>query len=350
MNLSSQIAIVIRSIGERTTEACLKSIEAQGFARSEITVTHASPFSEALRQSLEAGRKAGKDWTFIVDADVILRHDAIARMHQVACSRPDRVCEVHGLVLDKLFNEFRLAGNHMYRTSLIPKVLECVSHEGQISRPETHALNAMSAAGFPVEKVAVNIGLHDFEQRCIDIFRKCFLQAHKHIQRSGTFLPLWRERAQEDPDFRVALEGFVFGLHYTPDVMADAEDDAVRAAFEKLGIPEKSGVFAHPDPAGWATEVTDRAISGNSVNVIGFELDARDLDQARPLRHLALSRAQTIEKLTRDHGSLRSGIYMIGEGLERIGRMVKLRSGARLAHRGDTSSPVNAKPLRTTPL
>lgn len=334
MSLSSHIAIVVRSIGERTTEACIRAVESQGFARSEIAVISASPHSVALQQSLEAGVATGKDWTLSIDADVILRHDAIARLHEVACSMPAQTSQFHGLVLDKFFQEYRPAGHHMYRTRLIPAVLERVSHNGEVARPETHALDAMTAAGFPAEKVALAVGLHDYEQHYADIFRKCFLQAHKHINRSGDILPLWRAWAQQDVDFYVALEGFCFGLHYTPEVLAHATDEVVRQAFDRLGMPEKSETLSISDPAAWATQAINRTFSSTSVGVTGFELDARDLDPARSLRNLTRSRAQKVEKLKRDYDSLQAGVYIIGAALEELGRKVKSSSGARLGSRG----------------
>ena len=48
-----------------------------------------------------------------------------------------KVCEVQGYVLDKFYVGPRTAGNHPYRTSLSPKMIENIQYEGEDGRPET---------------------------------------------------------------------------------------------------------------------------------------------------------------------------------------------------------------------
>lgn len=327
--ISDKVKVVVRSVGERTTEACIRSIISQGFPREAVTVLTAYPFSEALRQSLCVGLDARKDWTLIIDADVILRSDAIARILRVADSRPTNVCEVHGLVLDKLFGEFRLAGNHMYRTSMIPVVLDCISHDGHIERPETYALHAAMSRGYPFEQVALVVGLHDYEQKYADIFRKTFLQSYKHLHRCNRFLKYWRDNAEADPDFRVALEGFAFGLRFRPEVLATAADAKVSEAFSSLMLAEKAMFVDLLDPALYATIMTDAAISGNTSGVSCFSLDAADLDPAKELRNLAASRAQKMEKLFRDHSWVRSALHLMGKSMCLAGAALMVRKAKR---------------------
>lgn len=311
--ISDRIKVVVRSIGERTTAACIKSIVSQGFPRDSISVVTAYPFSEALRQSLCVGLDARKDWTLIIDADVVLRSDAVARILRVADSRPANVCEVHGLVLDKLFGEFRLAGNHMYRTSMIPIVLDCISYEGQVERPETSALRAAAAKGHPFQKVALAVGIHDYEQKYADIFRKGLLQSYKHLGKSGDFLCYWRDNMRSDTDYRVALEGFAFGLIFRPEVLVNAADDQINAAFSSLEIPEKSAAFDISDPAMHAMTVTNAAMFENTLNVDGFDLEPKDLLPENELHNLTSSRAQRSEKILRDHGQATWAVHMVGK-------------------------------------
>lgn len=321
--ISENVKVVVRSVGERTTDACIQSIVAQGFERNQITVVTAYPFSNALRVSLEAGLDAGKEWTLIVDADVLLRDDAVERLFKYASRRPENICEIHGLVLDKFFNKFRLAGNHLYRTNKIEQVLKKISNDRKITRPETHALNAMAQSGSPFEKIALVVGIHDFEQYRRDIFRKCFLQAHKHLQYSEALISYWRQHVEFDDDYRVALAGYAFGVQYEPDNFADAADHALNSAFENLELPEQNTIFCCSDPAFLARSQTQAAILGGDIGVQGFPLSARDLNSECGIGELKFSKAQRNEKIFRDYGRIYGAINLTGVVFEALGRSLQ---------------------------
>ena len=72
MTTFHDMTCIVRSIGERTTELCVKLLERAFSGAIKCTVLEAKPFSEALRQSLSIGLAKARPWTFIVDADVAL--------------------------------------------------------------------------------------------------------------------------------------------------------------------------------------------------------------------------------------------------------------------------------------
>jgi hypothetical protein len=131
------------------------------------------------------------------------------------------VFEVQGLVLDKFFGVKRPAGNHLYRTRLIPKALEFIPEEGKSLRPESDMLNAMSAQGFSWAQQDTVVGIHDFEQFYSDIYRKCFLHAHKHQRIVPEIETFWKKMSTDDKDYEVALWGLRSGKIYEGTVLVD---------------------------------------------------------------------------------------------------------------------------------
>lgn len=231
--------VIIRSVGERTEALCRQLILAQGVPEEAVVVIREAPFSAALRKSYEIGIERDRPWTFCVDADLLLRPGAVARMLEIAISQPSAVCEVQGYILDKFFGGPRLGGVHLYRTEHLSQALRCIPREGVNIRPEYHTLQAMQAAGSPWRTVRYLVGLHDFEQRYADIFRKCFVQAHKHSNFAELFLSVWRAQAAADADFQVALAGFARGIAHWGAVRIDVSDQLYREGLTALELTEK---------------------------------------------------------------------------------------------------------------
>jgi len=212
------------------------------------------PFSAALRRSYETGLNASLPWTFCVDADVLLRPGAIAEMVRLAEEQPDHVCEIQGYMLDKLFATTRPGGVHLYRTEHLRLALECIPQEGVNVRPEHYTLQTMKSKGYPWVEVTYVVGLHDFEQYYRDIFRKCFVQAHKHAYLSDKLLTVWRERAAQDADYAVALLGFGAGVQHTGKVFIDTRQREYHEGFAQLGIDEKGPLNAETVTLEWVED------------------------------------------------------------------------------------------------
>ncbi|NRD89509.1 hypothetical protein C8024_08730 [Sphingopyxis sp. BSNA05] len=233
------VTMIIRTVGERTQAACRESIRAQGVDDAQIITVREAPFSKAMRVGFEAGIAAGREWTFCIDADVIMRPGSIAAMMRQAMQQPPEVFELQGVVLDKLFVTLREAGNHLFRTSLLPEMIELIPEEGQSLRPETTAMEGMKARGYPWTRVPYVVGLHDFGQNNRDIFRKCYTHAQKHSHLLNELLPKMRERAAADHDFAVAIAGLAEGLKATGAVRIDIAHRPFAERFEAQGIEEK---------------------------------------------------------------------------------------------------------------
>lgn len=239
-NINKKAIVVIRSVGERTEQLCRELILAQGVVPANVVIVREAPFSAAMRKSFEIGLERDLSWTFCVDADLLLRPKSIETMLQLAEEQPENVCEIQGYILDKFFGGPRQGGVHLYRTSLLPKVIDSIPAEGVNVRPEFHTLQAMEALGHPWVSVPYLVGLHDFEQYYQDIFRKCFVQAHKHQYFTDLFLSIWRDGAECDRDYRVALKGYAKGIEYYEPVFIDTRDAIYQSCFAELQIEEKA--------------------------------------------------------------------------------------------------------------
>ena len=206
----SEVTVIIRSVGERTTDLCRKLILSQGVNESNLTNVSVSPFSEALKKCYEIGIKEDRKWTLCVDADVLSSSIAVRDLVFKAESCADNVFEIQPLVCDWLFGGIRTAGVHLYRTSLLRNALDLVPQSDESLRPENHVLTKMSRLGYPYIVCDVLFGLHDFEQSYLDIYRKCYLHGKKHVRFTSLLVGYWQ--SQKTKDFDCAILGFSDGL------------------------------------------------------------------------------------------------------------------------------------------
>ena len=252
-----KVTVVIRSVGERTEAVCRQLILEQGVAEDAVFVIREAPFSQAMRVGFQIGLKQGRPWTFCVDADLLLRPGSIQRMVELAEQQPENVCEIQGYILDKFFGGPRIGGIHLYRTALLDRVIAAIPAEGVNIRPERATLGHMEKQGFPFVVVPELVGLHDFEQYQADIFRKCFVQAHKHLYLAPLLVEYWRESAAGDADYEVALAGFARGIDHCGDVRVDVREQLFSHSSEALGVCEKAQIL----PDEWSLERVESLIT-----------------------------------------------------------------------------------------
>lgn len=256
MSLDS-VTVVIRSVKERTESLCKKMILDQGVPKESIFVINEAPFSKAMKIGFEIGIAEKRPWTYCVDADLLLRPQSILNLIGHADKQPANVCEIQGFILDKFFGGARKGGVHLYRTSLLNKVIEFIPSEGKNIRPEAHTLNSMRAAGYPSLTVKELVGLHDFEQTHEDIFRKCFVHAHKHLGYTDLFLPFWRSKSHNDLDYKIALAGFGEGVKHFGEVRIDKREKYFQEAMRDLEVSSKMEI----DLSEWSLERVESIIN-----------------------------------------------------------------------------------------
>lgn len=233
------VTVIIRSARERTEELCRKLILDQGIREENLVIVREVPFSESMRKSYQTGIERGLPWTYCIDADVLLRPGSIEYMLNTAEQQHSNVCEIQGLVMDKFFGGPRPAGNHLFRTSLLPEVLERIPAEGEDLRPEFRTLKKMGKDGYPWLKIPYVTGIHDDEQYNVDLYRKGFVHGAKHLHYAPLFVNVWKNNLDKDPDFEIVLRAFTDSIRYTGDIFIDSEQDVYKKMFEKSGFSEK---------------------------------------------------------------------------------------------------------------
>lgn len=216
-NICEDLTIIIRTVGERTTAACVNLVKSQGYNESLIHQVNISPFQAALKECFRIGIRCDRKWTLCIDADILPGDGSIKSLIKVAEQTSDHVLEIQPLVCDQFFGGLRTAGVHLYRTSLLERALDLVPEAHENLRPENEVLQRMRKIGYPYVVVDNVFGLHDFEQSYKDIYRKCKLHGSKHTKFSSMLVSYWSEL--NHCDFRVAEQGLKHGIA-SPDVVA----------------------------------------------------------------------------------------------------------------------------------
>jgi hypothetical protein len=317
--LNDYVSVMIRSVGERTEFLCRELVLAQGLPEENVAVIKQIPFGRSLYASYEAGIASNRLWTLCLDADILLLPGSIREMVRFAEKQALSVFEVRGLVLDKFFGGPRQAGAHLYRTSLLPQALKFIPLEQDQIRPEQHTLNAMKAQGFPWKRMDYLTGIHDFEQYYRDIFRKCFVQAHKHQEYAEIFISYWPEQGSRDFDYKIALKGYIEGLEYQGDVRIDVQQDIYRERFENLHMVEKPDL----QPGSFSLSDIDILVKNwkepPSYHKY-FQYEMISHANERPKHSI---RKKNLADKRKALGPFKYQLYLIGWGLEKAGDRIK---------------------------
>ena len=75
-----------------------------------------------------------------------------------------------------------------------------------------------------------------------DIFRKCFVQAHKHLNHTELFIPYWRSKSKQDIDYQVALAGFAEGIKHFGEVRIDKRAEYFQESMKDLENSPKNAI------------------------------------------------------------------------------------------------------------
>ncbi len=242
--LRDKLTIVVRTVNERTTGVCVGLIS-NLISLPNIIIVNETPFSHAVRKGFERALEAGREWTLIIDADVLIRSNFIYEILQYACLLEQDVFLIQGLVHDKFLGSFRPAGNHLYRTEHLGRALQVIPEEGVTLRPENSTMRNMVQLGYKFVQTPYIAGLHDYEQDYFDIAKKCFLHAHKHAHFLEILFENWSKMAEWDADYQAALLGFTCGLNHKGDVYVDSDFIMGKLNLSlESGLPQKERLKA----------------------------------------------------------------------------------------------------------
>lgn len=203
---------VVRCAGERTTDACIRSVARQ----MPVTTIQVSPFLEAVKTTFDIGINSKADLLFAVDADMVLTYSARRRVEE-AWTDPD-VIYMNCRIRDR-FRGDKVVGVHVYRTSYCGDFLE------ELYRRENRARDTTQGRmeNRPVEAVVKRLGkkrvvypqpiaLHDYEQYLNDLYRKGFTRATREKDPKALILRLMNiYRHDMSPYMRGLSDGSIPG-------------------------------------------------------------------------------------------------------------------------------------------
>jgi hypothetical protein len=236
--------IVVRSVRERTEEACLQIVRSQLGPGGPLYVVRDRPFAEAHIESMRLAVEAGAKWSLFLDADVLLRRDALADMLREAEAISQPFYMLNFRVLDRGFGG-PAYGVHLYATEHLRTALKFADLAREAQRPETRLCIEMAQeARVATLRSAQVVGLHGYEQFYADLYRTSFVRAVKFVLCRDYLLRRYRDRYETDADDRVMFWGLVDGMVYGADhetAPLDKEFYRERASrvLVMLGLEEK---------------------------------------------------------------------------------------------------------------
>ncbi|BCX13535.1 MAG: hypothetical protein KatS3mg085_067 [Candidatus Dojkabacteria bacterium] len=181
------------------------------FQISPKVVKNVAPFSKALKESYELAIDSKKNWTVMIDADLLPSPQLVVKFINKIINRyTDSFFEGRAYVIDKFFGGPRSAGFRIYKTNLLKKAIKEIPSESVSLRPETYTIKAMLKQGYQSSEKKDVVGLHDFEQFYEDIFRKGIAHFHKHHRYIRIFEKCWKQESQSDEDFKILLLAISF--------------------------------------------------------------------------------------------------------------------------------------------
>jgi hypothetical protein len=213
----NDLCVVVRSVGERTEEACLQIVQSQLGSESQIHMVKDKPFAEAHLESVRLAADSGAKWSLFLDADVLLRKDAISEMLREAESISMPFYMLNFGILDRGFGG-PARGVHLYTTNYLQDALQFREAAWQAQRPESQTCIEVAKMGIPTLSSTQVMGLHGYEQFYADIYRTAFVRAVKSapfvdylLRRHRARYPLGGECDQDD---KVMFWGLVDGMVY----------------------------------------------------------------------------------------------------------------------------------------
>lgn len=213
------LTVVIRSVGERTEQACLEIVHSQVAADNQIHCVKNKPFSDAHVESLHLAVQSQAKWALFLDADVLLHENALAMMLREAENISQAFFMLNFPVLDRGFDGPAYAGVHLYSAKHLRTALLLSEVVEGAQRPENRLCVEMAhKAKIPSLGSSKVAGLHGYEQFYTDLYRTTFVRAVKWANLTDYLLWLYRSRYESASDdkneYRVMLWGLLDGIVY----------------------------------------------------------------------------------------------------------------------------------------
>lgn len=248
------VLVVVRHANERSLPLCLAAIKKQ---TSNVKVVNVAPLIEAVRQTFLFGAQSDDKYTLAVDADAILRSNALREVLEFS----EKSVENNPLLAYlEIYNKDKFRGPlttgcqifvNRYM-ELFYDYFRSYIHDPKVFRPESKRVFSF-LQNFGLEWTTHKgdpIGYHDYEQYYLHLFIKYRNIAVKHVrnraERRIELINLFEKLIKKNPDdldYFVAYQGFQEGLSYTTVETDAGEYNNYLKFIKELGIQEKEPIL-----------------------------------------------------------------------------------------------------------
>jgi len=241
----NDVAVVVRSSGERTSAFCIQLLEEQAGPIAG-KIEGVAPFNVASIKSAELAVATGKKYTALVDADVLISPGSLSKLRNILESAGDDTFLVNTYTLDKFHLAGREGGIHFYRTHLLAKYLELANEWRNLPRPEAKFHHWMEENGYKIHYDSSITSIHEFFQWKKDVQQKVGFRLKKlgipHLKHAGYL----KKMGWLDPDFKIA--GNLRNNNYKMEVnhRTEGKDDSFPQEKSAKLAPWKIKFMVHP--------------------------------------------------------------------------------------------------------
>ena len=195
------IVVVIRSCGENTEKVC-HDLVCREIDKKNVHIINENPFEKALLKSYEIGIKSKKKVLITIDADVLIKRNAIKDLLEYSYLFQKNVFIYEGMLYDALLLTYRPGGVKVYNKEYLSIAKDYIPKIGTELRPETYIHRKMESIGKRREVVPIKVGLHDYEQNINDLIRKISYHRIKHSHRTKKVAKKWEKLSHNNKYYK----------------------------------------------------------------------------------------------------------------------------------------------------
>jgi len=268
----TELEFVIRTVGERTEDVCVKLVNLQKDEHESLHILRENTHAKAVESTIATGLESQAEWLVAIDADMLLTPGSILTIRKEIRSCSDAIAVLHPAVVDKMYR-MRRWGLTVYRNAAMDELNEKFQKIKlrQNTKIESAAIKALGEntqrqVYFSREVTAI----HDFYQYYKDLYRKAYLNVTRNQGFNKEVKRCWKRLENSDPDYLVmykAMDDAVSEKRKLTNSVSDFNSSELEGIVEGLGLVEKS-------PLAWDDYV-------DQCSSVGIEEEIRLIDKDR---------------------------------------------------------------------
>jgi len=208
------LGVVIRSTGEATFNTLVEQVWIQMKANDELAIlSDNESFEKKLRRSLKEGLRLDRDFSVVIDADILIGKGTLKFVRSIINKLKDSDLGAGLLLLDRFYHQPKFRGFHVYNNKWLKKAIESLPEEGEFLRPEATMKERLEKFGHKWRNDLTSrvIGLHDYFQSPFDIYYKYLMRSHRSVDDISLLESKFKAEGGRSWEFRLALQGIEDG-------------------------------------------------------------------------------------------------------------------------------------------